>query len=64
MPSVYEQLQKYRAQNAKQQAALVARHPSVSVFSHPKTKEYFKNLMQRWQTGNQSTILSDTNAGE
>jgi hypothetical protein len=58
MPSVYEQLQKYRALNAKNSAALLAKHPGVSIFSHPKTKEYFKNLMQRWQSNSQSNVLS------
>ena len=59
MPSVYEQLQKYRAQNAKNSAALLAKHPGVSAFSHPKTTEYFKALMQRWQSAPQTAMSSN-----
>jgi hypothetical protein len=64
MPSVYEQLQKYRAQNAKQQAAVLDKHPGVNASSHPKTKEYFKTLMQRWQSSNTNNAMSGANAEE
>jgi hypothetical protein len=64
MPSVYEQLQKYRAQNAKNTAALLAKHPGVSNFSHPKTKEYFKALMLRWQMNAQNSALNGVSTEE
>lgn len=50
MTSVTEQLQKYRALNARKNAALLKNHPQAIICKHPKTSDYFQALMQRWQS--------------
>jgi hypothetical protein len=52
MPSVSEQIQAYRAFKAQEET--IAEHQSNDVAvlerQHPSTKDFFKLLMQRWQT--------------
>jgi len=63
MTSVAEQLQKYRAQHARNAAALLKHHPHAILATHPKTTDYFQALMQRWQSASQDT-LATTSSGE
>lgn len=61
MSSIAEQLQKYRAMNARKTAALHQFHPMITPsFTHPKTTEYFKALMQRWQAASSEESLTSS----
>ena len=64
MSSVPEQLQNYRAMKARQNAALLQRHPHAIQYKHPKTTDYFSALMQRWQSASQDGAMVPAQASE
>lgn len=48
MPSVSEQLQKYRTLYTQDNLRATTR-PCDVTWKHPKTSEYFNKLMERWR---------------
>ena len=59
MYSVVEQLQKYRAMNARNRSTIQHYHPHAVACRHPNTNDYFKALMLRWQDqGTQDSPLA------
>lgn len=61
MLSVSEQLQRYRAQQARKSSALNAHMHSV-MQHHPTTRDYFQSLMKRWQqAGTKTTETASEN---
>lgn len=49
MPTVSEQLQKYRAMKVQGSPVSTQRRQAAILSHHPSTKDYFQGLMQRWQ---------------